>query len=117
MPLYAPAKNAMLDHLAGLAVLASLHSADPTSAGLNELAGGSPAYARKPITWNPANNANLDNNANPVFDVGAGSTVAFFGLWSADGLTFYGSGELTPEDFSGQGTYTLNDADLTAVDF
>ena len=112
MPLYNPAKNAMLDHLAGLAVFASLHSADPGSGGANELSGGSPVYARKAITWNAASAGNLDNDANPVFDVPAGSTVAFFGLWSADGLTFYGSGSLTAEDFVGQGTYTLDDADV-----
>lgn len=115
MPLTDAAKNAMLDHLAGLAQLVSLHWAEPGTTGANELAGGSPPYARQAITWNPASAANLDNNANPVFDVGAGSTVAFFGLWSADGLTFYGSGSLTPEVFNGQGTYTLDDLDVTAA--
>lgn len=110
------AKNAMLDHLAGLAVWASLHSADPGASGTNELSGGSPAYARKAITWNAAASGALDNLANPVFDVPAGSTVSYFGLWSASsGGTFYGSGDVADETFNGQGTYTLSDADITAA--
>lgn len=110
------AKNAMLDHLAGLAVYASLHSADPGSTGTNELTGGSPAYARKAITWNAASAGNLDDSNAPVFDVPAGSTVSHFGLWSAvSGGTFYGSGDLVDEAFAGQGTYTLTDVDVAAT--
>ena len=114
MALTDAAKNEMLDRLAAVAGLISLHSADPGTSGANELTGGSPAYQRKAMTWNPASGGNLDNDANPVFDVPAGSTVAFFGMWSADGVTFYGSGELTPEVFAGQGTYTLSDVDVAA---
>lgn len=114
MPLTNNAKNAMLDHLATLAVWASLHSADPGTTGASELSGGSPAYARKAITWNAASAGNLDNNANPVFDVPAGATVAHVGLFSAvTAGTFYGSADVTDEAFAGQGTYTLTDFDVT----
>lgn len=46
------AKNTMLDALT--VTHASLHSADPGATGTNELAGGSPAYARKAVTVNAA---------------------------------------------------------------
>src|SRR5687767_1608272 len=104
----------MLDHLAGLAVYASLHTADPSTTGANEVTGGSPAYARKAITWNAASGGALDNNANPVFDVPAATTVTHAGLWSAVSAgTFYGSMDITDEAFTLQGTYTLSDADVT----
>lgn len=107
-------KNLMLDALGAVAVFASLHTADPGASGTSELAGGSPAYARKAITWNAAASGNLDNNANPTFDVPAGSTITHFGLWSASsGGTYYGSGALSAsEAFTAQGSYTLTDADV-----
>lgn len=108
------AKNLMLEELAGVAVWASIHTADPGTTGTSEVSGGSPAYARKAITWNAASGGNLDNNANPVFDIPAGTTITHFGLWSASsGGTFYGSGDITDETFAGQGTYTLSDADVS----
>lgn len=114
MPLSNNAKNAMLDELATLAVYASLHTADPGATGANEVSGGSPAYARKAITWNAASGGALDNNANPVFDVPASTTITHVGLWSAVSAgTFYGSFDITDETFAGQGTYTLTDADIT----
>lgn len=107
-------KNAMLDALAGLAVFASLHTGDPGTTGANEVSGGSPAYARKAITWNAAAAGALDNNANPVFDVPGSTTVSYVGLWSAaSGGTFYGHFDVTDEVFAGQGTYTLTDGDIT----
>ena len=115
MPLSEAAKNAMLDHLGSVALRASLHSADPGSGGANELSGGVPAYARKPITWAPASGSSKDSAAAVDFDVPAGAAVRHFGLWSVDGLTFYGSGALTEELFAGQGIYTLTAADLGLI--
>ena len=113
MPLNNTAKNLMLDELASVAIYASLHTADPGSTGTNEVTGGSPAYARKSITWNAAASGNLDNNANPVFDVPASTTITHVGLWSASTSgTFYGSFDITDEVFAAQGTYTLTDADI-----
>jgi hypothetical protein len=111
MPYTPDGKNAMLDHLATLADFASLHTADPGNNGANEVAGGNPAYARKAIDWNAAAGGILDNNANPEFDVPGGTTVTHAGFWTAGG-TFLAYGAVTPETFAGQGTYTLNDADL-----
>jgi hypothetical protein len=116
MALNDAANNAMLDHLAGLIVYVSLHSADPGATGADEIAGGSPAYARQPVTWNPATASNLDNDTEPVFDVpGGGVTVTHGGLWDSQTAgTFYGGVTLdTPETFAAQGTYTFTDIDVT----
>jgi hypothetical protein len=115
MALNDAAKNAMLDHFGTLASYVSLHTADPGSGGAAEVTGGTPAYARKTVTWNAATGANLDNNANPVFDVPGSTTVTHCGLWSAaTGGTFYGGFALSANEiFGGQGTYTFTDIDVT----
>lgn len=80
------AKNTMLDALdeaqAAGAKFGSLHSAY-SSTGASELTGGAPAYARKGLTWAAASAGAKATSATAVFDVAAGSTVAFFGLWDA----------------------------------
>ena len=113
MPLNDTSKNLMLDALAAVAVYASLHTADPGASGTNEVTGGSPAYARKAITWNAAASGALDDSNQPVFDVPASTTVAYVGLWSlVTAGTFYGSLDVTDEVFAAQGIYTLTDADI-----
>ena len=113
MPYSIVGKNAMLDALGVLAVFVSLHSADPGESGTNEISGGSPAYIRKAITWNAADAGSKDDSNVPVFDVPGSTTVLYVGFWSAEsGGTFYGAALVTQEDFGGQGTYTLTDADL-----
>jgi hypothetical protein len=114
MALNTTALNIMLDHLGTLAVYASLHTDVIGSGSGGEVTGGSPAYARKAITWNAAASGNLDNNANPVFDVPAGTTIRRIGYWSAVSAgTYYGDSDITDEVYAGQGTYTMSDADIT----
>lgn len=115
MGLTVAAKNLMLNALGAAVGYVSLHTGDPGSTGANEVVGGSPAYARKAVTWNSASGADLDNNANPTFDIPAGTTITHYGLQSASsGGTFYGGDALSaPETFGGQGTYTLTDLDVT----
>lgn len=113
MPYSTLGKNAMLNALGALAVFASLHTADPGDSGINEVSGGSPAYAREAITWNPASGGSMDDSNVPVFDVPAATTVSYVGFWSlVSGGVFYGSANVTDEVFTNQGTYTLTDADL-----
>lgn len=75
-------KNLMLDAFAGVADFASLHDGYPGTTGANEISGGTPAYARKAMTWNAAAAGNLDSNATPVLDVAAGTEVRFVGFWT-----------------------------------
>lgn len=107
--------NAALDALAPRWAYASLHSASPGSTGANELTGGSPAYARLPVVWDPATGQILGLDAALEFDVPAGSTVHSVGLWSAvTAGTFRGSDALSAaETFTGQGVYELTALTVT----
>lgn len=115
MALNAAAKNAMLDHLGTLITYFSLHSVDAPTDFTTELAGGSPAYARKAAVWAAASGGSMSKTAgNPVFDIEGGDTVKSVGFASAvTGGTFYGVADVTDEAFGGQGTYTLTGATLS----
>jgi len=77
--------NALADYEAGRVGALSLHTASPGTTGANEATGGSPAYARKAVTWNAAGAVGpLGSSAQPAtvgvawstevtFDVPAGS--------------------------------------------
>lgn len=99
MPLTDAGRNAALDGLASVATFASLHTGDPSTTGANEMTGGSPAYARKSITYAASSTGTKANSAACLFDVPA-STVTHVGLWSASTAgTFYGyypAGGFTP---------------------
>jgi len=101
--------NRMLDGLTAGAGYVSLHTADPGLTGTSEVSGGSPAYARKAITWTAASASATSNSAQIVFDVPTSTTIRYLGYWSAaTSGTFYGSRILdTAQTFSSQGTYTL----------
>lgn len=80
---------------------------------LIEISGGSPAYARKAVTWAAAVGGSKDETASPVFDVPGGVTVDWMGLYSAlTAGTLIAIDDLTAETYAGQGTYTLSDTDI-----
>ena len=107
-------RNSMLDHLGTLITHVSLHTADPGATGTSEVTGGSPAYARKPITWAAAAALLKTSSAGVTFDVPGATTVTHLGYWSAlTAGTFRGSRPLSAsETFTGQGTYTLAAGDI-----
>jgi hypothetical protein len=89
------ATNAMKEALAieygSLALYASLHTADPGTTGTSEVAGGSPAYARKSLTWT------------------AGSSITHAGIFSASTSgTFYDKVAVTYNSQPSQGQLTVN---------
>jgi hypothetical protein len=92
------ARNLTLNELASNITHISLHSAFPGTGGTSELTGGSPAYARKAVTWGAAASGVLTTSVAPAaFDVPAGATVGFAGFWSAiTAGTFLGSIPLGP---------------------
>ncbi len=116
MPLNNTAKNLACNAVTGVVGFVSLHNSDPGSTGTGEASGGSPAYARKAITWGTvASGANTNTNA-LVFDVPAGS-YSHAGFWSTStGGTFYGGQALSAtETFAAQGTYTVAIGDVDLV--
>lgn len=89
----------------------SLHTADPTTTGGSEASGGSPAYARKQITWTSGTGGVL-TAANVTFDageVGQNRTYTHLGLWTAvTGGTYIDKSPLAPNiTLNGQGTITV----------
>lgn len=113
MGLTTTARNTLLDQLDESsatipALYASLHTADPTSIGDHEVTGGSPAYARKALTWSPAS-GDTKAAATVTFDVPAGTTTSHFGLWSAITSGTFRGGEMlsASQVFGSQGTYAL----------
>lgn len=101
------AKNSMLDHVATEILYMSLHSAYPATSG-NEIIGGTPAYARKAITWGAATNGSIPITNQPVFDVPA-CTVVAIGLCSAvtAGTIYSDYQPVNTEMFAAQGNYTV----------
>lgn len=92
MPLNTNGQNALLTGGLGNTVThVSLHSGDPSTTGANELTGGSPAYARKAVTWAAAASGQRANSGAITFDVPAATTVLHLGLWDAlSAGNFYG---------------------------
>lgn len=79
--------NLMLDSVT--IDLMSLHTAY-SATGTNEVTGGTPAYARKAVTMAAASGRARASSSAPVFDVPAGTTVRFVGIWTNAGTVFRG---------------------------
>lgn len=79
---------------------------------LVEVSGGTPAYARKSVTFSAAAEGSIDSSNQPVFDCPAGAVINYVGFFSAaTSGTLLGIDPVTEETFGAQGTYTLTDAD------
>ena len=129
MPLTVEARNYMLDQRFGSGASSgtymSLHSGDPTTtvatALANEIAGGSPAYARKQLNLNAAAAGAKSLAASAVFDIQAGDSFSHYGLWrvasAGAAADFIGSGALTAAEgaYGSQGTYTVTAVPLSVT--
>jgi hypothetical protein len=104
----------MLDQLSGDGKIAyaALFTDDTAT---TEVTGGSPAYARKAVTWGATDGSGVKtmNGTDPVFDVPACTVkaVAFYDAITAG--VQYAMFNVTDEIFAAQGTYTITDATLT----
>ncbi len=86
---------------------AALYTTAPGASAGTEPTGGSPAYARKALTW-VAGASDGVVTATATFDVPAGATIVGAGLHTAlTGGTYLDGGSLTSQAFASQGTYTL----------
>jgi len=71
-----------------------------------EISGGS--YARQAITWTTASSGTIRPNADLVFDIPAGVTVAGWSGYSASTLGIdYGGKTLAAESYTNAGEYKL----------
>lgn len=108
-------RKALANAYTAAAPKGSLFTADPGTAGAatNELTGGSPAFARKDMTWGTAATSGataVSTSAATPFDVGSGNTVTYFGVCATTTLTtadVKDSVAVTSQAFASQGTYTV----------
>jgi hypothetical protein len=101
-------KNTLATSYGTAAVYAALFTADPGTTGtvVGEVTGGSPAYARKAISWGaPA--AGVVTGV-VTFDVAAGTTITFGGVCSAStGANLLDRAAVTSQTMATQATYAL----------
>lgn len=121
MPIMDAMKNRMLDIMDNDTPNAtpriqymSLHSADPSTTGTNEVTGGS--YARQTVSFAAASGGSITTSG-PVSFTGlaGGTTVAWVGFWSAvTGGTFLASADIPTDDtFGVSGTYTVSSVTIS----
>jgi len=111
------ARNVAADAVAALCTRLALHTSDPGGANsaTAEVTGGSPAYARKAVTWNAASAGAATQNGDVVLDVPA-CTVAWVSGWNTAGTVRYFKKDVTDEVFGAQGTYTVKGT-TSSLDF
>lgn len=113
MPYATTAKNTMLDALEPDTI--GLHSGHPGGDGLsNEIAGGSPAYARKAATISAASGGTRVLASAVAFDVPAGASVAWHSIWDAS--VFLGSVPNVPNGSTPQAAYGEATSDTINLD-
>ena len=112
MPYTTDAKNKMLTALRADIDTLSIHTADPGATGINEVTGGSPAYARVAVTvadWGAASApvaGEVILNNDKAFNGPAAANALFYGLW--DATVFLGGGAITGDTvFNAEGNFIL----------
>ena len=89
------------------ATYAALYTTAPGGTAGTEPSGGSPAYARKALTWVPGSSDGV-NAVTVTFDVPAGATIVGAGVHTAiTAGTYLDGGSVTSQAFASQGTYAL----------
>jgi len=99
-------KNNAATGYTAAATYAALYTTAPGGSAGTEVSGGSPAYARKALTWSSPV-AGL-TSVTVLFDVPTGTTVVGAGVHTAVTAGTYLDGvAVTSQAFSSQGTYSL----------
>lgn len=103
-------KNSLANKYAADCGFAAIFTADPGGTGtvVGEVTGGSPAYARKALSWGSASGGVI--TATCTFDVPAGTTVTFAGVCTsgtAGTSDLKDKAAVTSQTFSTQGQYVL----------
>jgi hypothetical protein len=100
-------KNALATEYGVQAAYGAVYTSAPGASAGTEPAGGSPAYARKALTWSAASGGVI--TASATFDVPAGTTVVGTGVHDAVTAGNYVDGKSeTSVNFPTQDTVTVN---------
>jgi len=99
-------RNALATAYGTNAAYGALYTTAPGGTAGTEATGGSPAYARKALTWGTA--ASSAVTVAPVFDVASGQTIVGAGVHTAiTAGTYLDGASVTSQAFASQGTYTV----------
>ncbi len=100
-------RNSLATKYAVDATHAALYTTVPGATAGTEVTGGTPAYARKALTWGAAA-ASAVTVTPAAFDVPSGTTIAGAGVHTAvTAGTYLDGAGVTSQAFASQGTYTL----------
>jgi hypothetical protein len=100
-------KNICSDAYKAAAAYGAVYTTAAGGTAGTEPSGGSPAYARKALTWGASSNGVTTATA-AVFDIPSGTTIVSAGVHSAvTAGTYYDGGAVTSQAFASQGTYTI----------
>lgn len=90
------------------ATFGAVYTSAPGGSAGTEPSGGSPAYARKALTW-AAGSVDGIVTATAVFDIPTGTTIVGVGVHTAVTAGTYLDGlSVTSQAFASQGTLTVN---------
>ena len=99
-------KNTRATAYGNAATHAAVYTTAPGATAGTEPTGGSPAYARKALSWSAPSNGVI--TATVTFDIPAGTTVVGAGVHTAlTGGTYLDGGAVPSQNFAPQGTYQL----------
>lgn len=99
-------KNTLATAYGTAALYGALYTTTPGGTAGTEVTGGSPAYARKPLTWGSASSGVV--TVTVTFDVPASTTVVGAGIHTAStGGTYLDGATVTSQAFATQGTYAI----------
>jgi hypothetical protein len=100
-------KNALATEYGALATHGAVYTTAPGAAAGTEPSGGTPAYARKPLTWSAPTDGVI--TASAVFDVPEDTTIVGTGLHDALTGGNYIDGQIESSvTFDAQDTVTVN---------
>lgn len=114
MPFTVAADNTAIAAVKAAANFISLHTADPSTTGANEVTGGT--YARVATTWPGSPTGGSITGSAIVANIPAGTTITHWGLWTAStaGTFYFGGALAASEVYGAAGSYTLTPT-LTAT--
>lgn len=99
-------RNALATAYGTNAAFGALYTTAPGATAGTEVTGGTPAYARKALTWGAAASSAVTVTA--TFDVPSGTTVVGAGVHTAvTAGTYLDGSTVTSQAFASQGTYAV----------
>ena len=99
-------KNILSDAYKGAATYGAVYTTAPGGSAGTEPSGGSPAYARKSLSWSASSGG--VTSATATFDIPTGTTIVGAGVHSAvTAGTYYDGGSVSSQAFASQGTYAV----------